>query len=143
MPNPFRYLEAETGAGLAAEPNVLAYVTGAERRDSIWLDSTLATADADGNKYYEKGQVISKRAGTNKWSFAEPAVLTTAFDAANIRVGVLVTRVNVGFGDDKAAVYVGYCTFDVSALRNYVANATDVKKHLPTCTFYTVTQQTA
>src|SRR5688500_4034637 len=120
MPNPFMNRETISGESLLTR-HVLAFVGGAERRRSIWLDSSLATADAAGNKYYEKGQVLSKRA-TGKWSYVSTALLATAYSPDNPDVCVLVQRVNVGFGDGEGAGYFSDCQFDKAALIGYTGN---------------------
>jgi hypothetical protein len=121
---------------LAFETPVLAYATGAELKPSIVLDQALCSADADGNKYYDGGQVLGKVTATGKYSYYDPS----ASDGRATAKGVLVRRVSVGFGDAPGAMYSAFAAFNVDNLIGYAGNEAAVQADLPNCEFLTVTR---
>ena len=135
MANSFATREDDTPT-LAFEKPVLAYATGAELKPSIVLDSVLCSADGDGNKYYDTGQLLGKVTATGKYSYFSPS----GSDGRETARGVLVRRVNVGFGDAPGAMYSAFAAFNVSNLTGYAGNESAVQADLPNCEFLTVTQ---
>lgn len=121
---------------MAFEKPLLAYATGAELKPSIVLDSTLCTADSDGEKNYEAGTVLGKVTASGKFSYYDPE----EDDGRENAKGVLVRRVNVGFGDAPGAMYSAFAAFNVSNLIGYAGNESAVRGDLPNCEFLTVTQ---
>lgn len=135
MTNSFATREDDTPT-IAFEKPVLAYATGAELKPSIVLDSTLCTANGEGEKNYEAGTVLGKISASGKFSYYD----SEEDDGRENAKGVLVRRVNVGFGDAPGAMYSAFAAFNVANLLGYNGNETGIQADLPNCEFLTVTQ---
>jgi hypothetical protein len=115
----------------------LAYSTGAELKESIVLDSVLATADALSNRRYRYGTPLGQVTATRRHSYWDAGA---ADGRANL-TGILVSTVDVTRGNAPAAQYTAWATFETGRLLNYVGNEAAFAAALPQCVFRTLTKR--